>query len=190
MRAKDTAGATPECPVLLPVAENILATHTDQFTLQPDTAHRIMTGAPIPAKAIVPVEDTVGGLQLMTILWNAKHGQHIRTAGKDVALGSAVLRAGQLVTSAVPDLIAALGTAELNGIPRQRVLVISTGSELVSPSTSHYSRCRSRNLTQSCWLEPFATLARPWSPPPPSAMTSRSSARFWIVTPALKTTSI
>ncbi len=44
-----------------------------------------------------------------------------------------MLRKGQVVTPAVLGLAAALGMAELPVIPRQRVLVISTGSELVSP---------------------------------------------------------
>ncbi|EUA53424.1 molybdenum cofactor biosynthesis moeA family protein [Mycobacterium intracellulare 1956] len=49
VRAEDTASATPENPVVLPVAEDIPAGRTDELTLQPGTAHRIMTGAPLPA---------------------------------------------------------------------------------------------------------------------------------------------
>src|SRR6185437_5740267 len=62
-------------------------------------------------------------------------GSHIRRAGEDVAPGTTVLRAGQVVTPAVLGLVSALGMAELVVIPRQRVLVISTGSELVEPGT-------------------------------------------------------
>ena len=47
--ADDVAAATPEEPVLLPVAEDIPAGRTDPLTLKPGTAHRIMTGAPVPA---------------------------------------------------------------------------------------------------------------------------------------------
>jgi molybdopterin molybdotransferase len=46
-----------------------------------------------------------------------------------------VLRAGQVVTPAVLGLAAALGLGELTVVPRQRVLVLSTGSELVAPGT-------------------------------------------------------
>jgi molybdopterin molybdotransferase len=62
-------------------------------------------------------------------------GAHIRRAGEDVAPGTTVLRQGQVVTPAVLGLAAALGMAELPVIPRQRVLVMSTGSELASPGT-------------------------------------------------------
>jgi molybdopterin molybdotransferase len=137
VRAQDILSATPEHPVVLPVAEDIPAGRTDALTLKPDTAHRIMTGAPIPvgATAIVPVENTDGGVRTVAIRRAAPSGKHIRRAGEDVAPGTTVLRKGQVVTPAVLGLAAALGIAELPVIPRQRVLVISTGSELASPGT-------------------------------------------------------
>jgi molybdopterin molybdotransferase len=135
--ADDIAGATAQRPVLLPVAEDIPAGRTDVLTLKPGTAHRIMTGAPVPAgaTAVVPVEATDGGTETVAVRATAKPGQHIRRAGEDVAAGTTVLRAGQLVTPAVAGLAAALGLADLEVIPRQRVLVVSTGAELVSPGT-------------------------------------------------------
>ncbi len=135
VRAEDASGATPEHPVVLPVAEDIPAGRTDELRLRPGTAHRIMTGAPVPAgaTAIVPVEDTDGGVDSVTIRKSRPPGAHIRRAGEDVAFGTTVLRKGQVVTPAVLGLAAALGMAELTVIPRQRVLVLSTGSELVSP---------------------------------------------------------
>jgi molybdopterin molybdotransferase len=137
VRAEDTEGATPEHPVILQVAEDIPAGRTDELTLQPGTAHRIMTGAPVPAgaTAIVPVEATDGGVASVAIREVPQPGKHIRRAGEDVAAGATVLRKGQLVTPAMLGLAAALGMAELPVIPRQRVLVISTGSELVSPGS-------------------------------------------------------
>ncbi|MGB8389587.1 gephyrin-like molybdotransferase Glp, partial [Mycobacterium sp.] len=135
VRAEDTSGATPEHPVVLPVDEDIPAGRTDELTLQPATAHRIMTGAPVPAgaTAIVPVEDTDGGVHSVAIRQPRRPGAHIRRAGEDVAPGTTVLLRGQVVTPAALGLAAALGMAELPVIPRQRVLVISTGSELVPP---------------------------------------------------------
>jgi molybdopterin molybdotransferase len=139
VRAEDVAGATPDHPVLLPVAEDIPAGRTDDLTLQPGTAHRIMTGAPLPAgaTAIVPVEATDGGFEgggeSVAIREAPRPGKHVRLAGEDVTAGTTVLRKGQLVTPAMLGLAAALGMAELPALPRQRVLVISTGSELVAP---------------------------------------------------------
>lgn len=137
VRAQDTAGATPERPVVLPVEEDIPAGRTDELALQSGTAHRIMTGAPLPAgaTAIVPVEATDGGVQSVQIRQHSEAGRHIRRAGEDVDAGTTVLRAGEVVTPAALGLLAALGLAELPVVPRQRVLLISTGSELVKPGT-------------------------------------------------------
>jgi len=135
--ADDVAAATPEQPVLLPVAEDIPAGRTDPLILKPGTAHRIMTGAPVPtgATAVVPVEATDGATDAVSIQATAKAGQHIRRAGEDVTAGTTVLRAGQVLTPAGLGLAAALGLGELKVVPRQRVLVMSTGSELVAPGT-------------------------------------------------------
>ncbi|MGV0777590.1 molybdopterin molybdotransferase MoeA [Mycolicibacterium elephantis] len=135
--ADDVAGASAEQPVVLPVAEDIPAGRTDVLTLKPGTAHRIMTGAPAPsgATAVVPVEATDGGVDTVAIRAAAPPGKHIRRAGEDVTAGTTVLRSGHLVTPAALGLAAALGLGELAVIPRQRVVVMSTGTELVSPGT-------------------------------------------------------
>lgn len=133
VRAADVS----ETPVTLPVAEDIPAGRTDRLTLEPGTAHRIMTGAPVPAgaDAVVPVEATDAGIPVVEIRSAPKPGQHIRKAGEDVAAGTRVLCAGHHVTPAALGLVAALGIDRLAVTPRQRVLVISTGSELVPPGT-------------------------------------------------------
>jgi molybdopterin molybdotransferase len=138
VRADEVASATPESPVKLPVAEDIPAGRIDLPVLGPGSAHRIMTGAPIPAgaTAIVPVEATDGRTDVVTITEPSPAGRHIRRAGEDVAAGTTVLRAGQVLTPAAIGLAAALGLNQLAVIPRQRVLVISTGSELVSPGAA------------------------------------------------------
>lgn len=137
VRADDIATASSESPVKLPVPEDIPAGRTDVPTLMPGTAHRIMTGAPIPngADGVIPVEDTDGGVDVVEIGAATARGRHIRWAGGDVAEGSTVLWAGQLVNAPAAGLASALGLTDLTVRPRQRVLVISTGSELVKPGT-------------------------------------------------------
>jgi molybdopterin molybdotransferase len=135
--AADVAQASLQQPVLLPVAEDIPAGRTDPLTLKPGTAHRIMTGAQVPsgATAVIAVEATDGGIDTVEIRASAAPGQHIRRAGEDVTAGTTVLRAGQIATPAALGLAAALGLGELRVIPRLRVLVMSTGTELVAPGT-------------------------------------------------------
>jgi molybdopterin molybdotransferase len=133
--AEDVAEATEDRPVRLVVAEDIPAGRTDALTLEPGTAHRIMTGAPLPAgaTAVVPVESTDGSTETVSIRASVRPGQHLRRAGEDVTPGTTVLRAGQVLTPAALGLAAALGLGSLTVVPRQRVLVMSTGSELVAP---------------------------------------------------------
>src|SRR5882757_3522024 len=135
--AEDIADASDAHPVKLPVAEDIPAGRTDPLTLVAGTAHRIMTGAPLPtgATAVIPVEATDGATDVVTIRASAQPGQHLRRAGEDVTEGTTVLLAGQVLTPAALGLAAALGLGELTVVPRQRVLVMSTGSELVAPGT-------------------------------------------------------
>ncbi len=135
--AEEVAAATPGQPVVLPVAEDIPAGRTDSLTLKPGTAHRIMTGAPLPAgaTAVVAVESTDGGTDNVAIIAGVEPGQHVRRAGEDVSAGTTVLHAGHVITPAALGLAAALGLGELTVVPRQRVLVMSTGTELVAPGT-------------------------------------------------------
>src|SRR5690242_6474903 len=118
--ADDVAGASPEHPVTLPVAEDIPAGRTDTLTLKPGTAHRIMTGAPMPAgaDAVVQVELTDGGTEAVEVRAAVPAGQHIRHAGEDVTAGATALRRGQIATPAALGLAAALGLTELSVLPR------------------------------------------------------------------------
>ncbi|MBV9160162.1 MAG: molybdopterin molybdotransferase MoeA [Pseudonocardiales bacterium] len=138
VRSVDIADATAEAPVQLPVTEDIPAGRTDSPSLQPHTAHRIMTGAPIPpgADAVVPVELTDGGRHHVQIYVPRSPGDSVRLAGGDVAAGEEVLPAGTVLGPAQLGVAAAVGYAKLPVYRPVRVLVLSTGSELVVPGTS------------------------------------------------------
>jgi molybdopterin molybdotransferase len=137
VRSQDIARATAEQPVTLPVTEDIPAGRTDSPALRPGTAHRIMTGAPIPpgADAVVPVELTDGGRHEVQIYEPRSPGDSVRPAGGDVLAGEEVLPAGAVLGPAQLGVAAAVGCAELPVHRPVRVLVLSTGSELVVPGT-------------------------------------------------------
>ncbi|WP_281252487.1 gephyrin-like molybdotransferase Glp [Lentzea kentuckyensis] len=132
VRAADLAG---ELPVRLPVADDIPAGRVELNPLAPGTVQRIMTGAPVPpgADAVVQVEWTDGGTETVTINRAVTAGTNIRTAGDDVEKGDAVLVAGTVLRPSTLGLASALGHPELPVRRRPRVLVLSTGSELVEP---------------------------------------------------------
>ncbi|MDL9936984.1 molybdopterin molybdotransferase MoeA [Gordonia sp. ABSL1-1] len=137
VRAADIVGATPNHPVRLPVAEDIPAGRTDELTLAPGTAHRIMTGAAVPdgADAVVPVEYTDAATTTVTITGAVDVGKHIRRAGSDITAGAEALPAGLVLGAPQIGLLAALGIADVVVGRRLRAVVLSTGSELVAAGT-------------------------------------------------------
>ena len=131
VRAAEVAGA----PVALPVAFDIPAGRTDVPPLPEGAVARIMTGAPVPegADAIVPVEQTDGGTEVVALKAAAEVGTYVRRAGEDVAAGDVVLAAGTVLGPAQIGVAAATGHARVPVRRRPVVLVLSTGSELVAP---------------------------------------------------------
>jgi molybdopterin molybdotransferase len=133
-RWAEVASAADE-PVRLPVAEDIPAGRTDVVPLAPGTVHRIMTGAPLPpgADVVIPVELTDAGTDVVEIRGVLPAGSHLRRAGEDIAAGEVALHAGSPLGAAQLGLAAAVGVTRLPVRRRPRVLVLSTGSELVAP---------------------------------------------------------
>lgn len=140
LRAADTAGATTSTPVMLAVTGDVPAGAVPP-ALQAGTAMRIMTGAMLPegADAVVKVEDTdqqAGHHPLpsqVAIRAEACVGLSVRTAGEDVAVGDPVLGAGTLLSATAISALASVGRSRVRVLPRVRVAVVSTGSELVEP---------------------------------------------------------
>ena len=121
--------------VSLPVSQRIAAGNAGA-PLQPGTAARIFTGAPVPlgADAIVMQEDCEaldGGQVRINAVPPA--GQWIRRAGEDITQGAVVLAAGTRLTPAELGLAASVGLAQLQVARRPRVALFSTGDELVMP---------------------------------------------------------
>ena len=137
VRAADVAGATDGDPRELPVTADIPAGRTDVPPLEPGTAHRIMTGAPLPvgADTVVQVEHTDGGLDRVRVLRAPAVGTSVRRAGEDVVAGQVVLAAGTVLGAPQIGVAAAIGAETVPVRRRPTVLVLSTGSELVAPGT-------------------------------------------------------
>ena len=136
VRAKDTTGASKMNPVLLKVIATIAAGDSIDPTLEPGTAVRIMTGAPVPlsADSIVMVEDTApydDQPSMVQVFKQASPGDSIREAGSDISTGQVVLLAGTVLNPAAIGVLASLGYKKVPVYPRPKVGVISTGSELV-----------------------------------------------------------
>ncbi|WP_345285427.1 molybdotransferase-like divisome protein Glp [Streptomyces gulbargensis] len=154
VRVADVAGATEEFPAVLTVIGDVAAGAGGLPTVGPGEAARIMTGAPLPpgAEAVVPVEWTDGGTGggaaagmrsartapegaggTVRVHRSAEARAHVRAAGSDVKAGELALAAGTVLGPPQIGLLAAIGRGTVKVRPRPRVVVVSTGSELVQP---------------------------------------------------------
>lgn len=138
VRAVDVVDASLESPVLLPVTADIPAGQTVVRPLEAATCQRIMTGAPLPpgADAVVPVEATDAGTEMVAIVEPRAVGQHVRKVGCDVQPGDSVLTAGTTLLAPQLGVLSALGIERVPVRAPARVLVLSTGSELVAHGTA------------------------------------------------------
>ena len=133
LRSQDTVGATGENPVTLDVIEDIPAGHIPRKIVEPGTASRIMTGAPVPegADAVIRMEDTEKDGQRVKVYAQTEQGQDIRYAGEDVKEGELVISRGEIVRPAEVGMLAALGRSFVYVHQSPLVAILSTGDELV-----------------------------------------------------------
>ena len=143
VRYADVAQASAEEPARLRVVADLPAGTGDDPALAPGEAARIMTGAPVPsdADAIVPFEDTAGGLadslgDIAVRRAPKAHGAHIRRRGEDLRAGETVIPAGTELRALQLSAAAATGVDRVVVARPPRVLVISTGDELVEPGAT------------------------------------------------------
>ena len=124
----------PSAGTVLPISQRIAAGHVGQ-PLEPGTAARIFTGAPLPAgaDAVVMQEASSAADGKVTINQLPERGAWIRRAGCDIAAGDTVVEAGTRLRPQECGLIASVGVARLRVRRRLRVAVAFTGDELVMP---------------------------------------------------------
>ena len=135
VRAQDVAEASQEAPLSLPVVGEIAAGKAATHRLSPGTAMKIMTGAPVPlgADTIVPYENTDRGETDVKVFVASSAGQHIRRVGEDIKAGTQLFRVSDRLGPRDIGVLAGIGLDKVLVRPRPRVVVISTGSELVDP---------------------------------------------------------
>lgn len=137
-RAGDTFGAEELRPVALTVAGPSLAageTAPEGFEVASGTAVAIATGGVVPrgADAVVMVEDTVPEGERILVSRPAAPGDNVTFAGSDLGRGDLVARRGDLLGARQTGVLAAVGVDRVQVIRRPRVVVLSTGDEVVAP---------------------------------------------------------
>ena len=148
-RASDLAGATPSHPRELKIVGRALIGHEPEGTVGAGETMHIATGAPVPAGAdvIVPIENAdIEGDELVRLLDGPAPGAHVRPRGEDVREGDVLIPVGKRLGAPELGLLASAGQPTPLVHPRPRVVVLSTGDELVAPTeTPAFGQVRDAN---------------------------------------------
>ena len=143
VKSGDTYGASRGSPRFLRVIDTVIAGSISEREVEPGTAIRIMTGAPVPkgADSVVKFEDTdetqrkkpstEQSITEIGILCKVSTGLNIRRAGEDIARGSIVSKKGTVIRPAEVGVLASLGRSKVMVIRRPVVAILATGNELV-----------------------------------------------------------
>jgi molybdopterin molybdotransferase len=149
VRASDVVGATPANPIELKVVGNALIGQRPEATVGMGEAVAIATGAPIPAgaDAVVPTENTdARDHDLVQVFDAVAEGRHVRPRGEDVHERDVLVPAGKRLSAGELGLLANAGVPHPLVHPRPRVIVLSTGDELIPPTEApHFGQVRDSN---------------------------------------------
>ena len=116
------------------LAQVVQAGTFPDFTLQPGTAVRIFTGAPVPKGADTIVQQEwvrVDGDRIFFDLEKLTQGMNLRRAGSQCEQGQLILHEGTRITPGTLGLLASLGVAEVTVFAAPQVSIVLTGDEVV-----------------------------------------------------------
>jgi molybdopterin molybdotransferase len=124
-----------DAPAELPLAGEIAAGSHSPHPLEPGTAFRIMTGAPLPrgADAVVALEDAEMAGEDRVRVPATRAGAYVRPVAHDTRRGDRVELPTEALTSASLGVLASLGIGSIAVRRRPVVAILSTGDELVAP---------------------------------------------------------
>ena len=152
VRAADTHGASDGLPAYLDLIGAVRMGVAADVAVRPATAVQIPTGAVIPgdADAVVMVEHTqITTSNMIEVTRPVAVGEGIVRADEDVARGAEIAPAGRPLRAQDLGLLAAAGVTEVVVCARPRVAIISTGDEVVPPSTKELRPGQVRDATAS-----------------------------------------
>ena len=139
VRAADTYGASEGLPSYLEVTGAVAMGQAPESAVAPGAAMAMPTGGVIPegADAVVMVEHTQEAMAgTIEVVRPAAPGDGLVRADEDAAAGSALVPAGRALRAQDLGLLAAAGVTSVRAYGRPRVALVSTGDEVVDPSTA------------------------------------------------------
>src|SRR6476620_5940339 len=139
VRAADTYGASEGLPSYLDLAGAVRMGAAPTAVVSHGKCVAIPTGAVLPdgADAVVMVEYTAETMPgTIEVTRPVAPGSGLVRADEDAAAGDVLVRAGQPVRAPQLGFLAAAGVTSLAVHARPRVVIVSTGDEVVPPETA------------------------------------------------------
>ncbi|WP_461829190.1 molybdopterin molybdotransferase MoeA [Aquifex sp.] len=122
-----------EIPAKLRVIGEYAAGTAENLKVEPGTAVKIFTGAPIPegADTVVPVEYTETEGNYVIIKKEFKRGANVRKRGEDVRKGEVVIPRGKEIRPYEMGMLASVNKAVVKVYRKPSVGILSTGDEIL-----------------------------------------------------------
>jgi molybdopterin molybdotransferase len=133
--AEDTFGAGTHAPKTLRCVDRVFTGQVPARGIGAGECIEIATGAPMPAgaDAVVMVEETERAGDNIGVLTPVYPRQNVGRRAADIAIGTVVVAAGQLLNPSRIGALAALGTRDVEVFARPTVAILSTGNEIAEP---------------------------------------------------------
>ncbi|TWF79080.1 molybdopterin molybdotransferase [Pseudonocardia hierapolitana] len=139
VRAADTYGASESLPSYLDLLGAVRMGEAPTVAVRPGGAVGMPTGGVLPegADAVVMVENTAETMPgTIEVTRPVAPGSGIVRADEDVAAGAALVKGGRPLRAPDLGLLAAAGVTTVPVHARPRVVILSTGDEVVPPDTA------------------------------------------------------
>lgn len=159
VHSRDIEKASPARPVILQLTGHSHAGSTEELNLDPGTAVRILTGAPVPANATAVLAEEFATIHDDTVHAknSARPGRNILRRGTDVQRGERILSSGARLHPAAAGLLASGGHTHANVVRNPVVALLATGDEVIAPGSAlKAGKLFASNLvTLSAWCKRF-----------------------------------
>ncbi|MBW2146497.1 MAG: molybdopterin molybdotransferase MoeA [Deltaproteobacteria bacterium] len=159
LRSLDVAEACTAHPVRLRLTAPTFAGSSRAGAVEPGTAAKVFSGAPIPsgADAVVAEEFCQEESNQVVVRISAEPGRNILPRGEDIRAGALLFRKGQRLLPGHIGLLAAAGWDRLSVFVRPKVAIVSIGDEVVAPGRplAPGQLYASNMVTLGAWLRNF-----------------------------------
>ena len=134
-RAVDFTPGAAGSAARMRIAGSVAAGADSVVVLQPGTALRILTGAPLPSGADTIVAEEFTRLYdgYVEVTHSTEKGRNILCRGSDITCGDVLLKTGQRLAPTRVGLLAAGGISTVRVFPKPYVAIIATGDEVLFP---------------------------------------------------------